>query len=641
MRGKDLIKKIIIVLVVAWALYALYPTYRIMTMKPKKQTQLEDQGKYVPLRKKSIKMGLDLAGGMYLMYEVDFAQLVEQLARNQDDRLNELMQKTREDMNVTAEDFLTVLTRNFHEAGIPLSRYWGERGESDAKVLDELGKQATQALDRSLQKLRNRVDQFGVSEPNIQKQRDRRILIELPGVSDPERAKELIGKTALLEFKLAKEPAEYKDVITRIDQLLARERGIKVKEETDTAAVAAQDSEGVTPKQREEKVISVSELFGEEEVTGQEDTTKAAGRDTSLFVDSDMFEKNPFQALLVNIQRRGHDVSVPIENMRAVDRILARPEVQALIPQDAQFMWGSETFKVADREFRDLYLLNKETELTGRYLTDARVSIGSDAQSAGLPEVHFTLNRQGGRIFGRVTGANINKSLAIVLDNRVVSAPRIASKLSTYSRITGIQEMSEAQMISIVLRVGALDAPIQIVEERTVGPSLGKDSIRNGTYAAVIGLGIVILFMVVYYRMSGMIASLALIMNLVLLMATLAQFGFTLTLPGVAGIVLTIGMAVDANVLIFERIREELKTGKTVRASIDAGYSRAFGAIFDSNITTLLTAIILYQIGSGPVRGFGVTLAIGIAVSMFTALTVTHVIFNTITARRTITTLSI
>ena len=355
-----------------------------------------------------------------------------------------------------------------------------------------------------------------------------------------------------------------------------------------------------------------------------------------------MFEENPFLALLRDTRRYGHNVSVPIENVTAVDRIIQREDIQRLVPSDAEFLWGSEPFQIADRTYRELFLLKKEAELTGQYLTDARVTIGSDVQSAGQPEVHFSLNRQGARIFSRVTAANIGKLMAIVLDNRVVEDAVIQTKIPDgRSRITGIGEMDKAKMVSIVLEVGALPAPVEIIQERTIGPSLGQDSITRGKYSALIGMCIVVIFMILYYRMSGMIADVALLMNLLIVLAILAQFRFTLTLPGVAGIVLTIGMAVDANVLVFERIREELRTGKTVRASIDAGYARAFRTILDANVTTLLTALVLYQFGTGPIRGFAVTLSIGIVVSMFTALVVTRLIFTHITARRTLTRLSI
>ena len=636
MRGKSLFKTIFIIAIVSWALYALWPTYKMQSLSVEETEKLDEEGKLVSLRDRAIRMGLDLQGGMYLTYEVDLPQLIEQLARNKDDQLISILQQTREELNISSEDFLDILVRHFEEEGIPLSRYWGERGESDDKILSTLQNEAKEAMTRSLQKLRNRIDQFGVSEPSIQKVRDRRILIELPGVSNPDDAKALIGRTALLEFKLLKEPEIFSEVIDNIDKKLAKNRG--VVSETDTAIAEELPEEVVEQKVSDDEVISVSELFGDEDVF----TGETGEVDTSLLVDREIFEENPFIALFRDGRKEGKQVSVPIKNIKAVDRILEQEDIQQLIPTDAVFLWSSESFQLGDTECRELFLVNREAELTGKYLIDARVTIGSDVQSAGMPEVNFTLNRSGASIFSRVTGANLNKRLAITLDDRVVSAPNIQTKIPEgRGRITGISDMDEAQMLAIVLRVGALDAPIHIIEERTVGPSLGKDSISSGELSVTVGMALVILFMIVYYRMSGIIADIALILNLILLLAVLAQFGFVLTMPGVAGIVLTIGMAVDANVLVFERIREELKTGKTVRASIDAGYSRAFTAILDSNVTTIITAVILYQFGTGPVKGFAVTLSIGIAISMFTALVVTRVIFNHITSRRVLTKLSI
>ncbi len=637
MRGKILFKTIFIIALVLWALYALWPTYKIQSLSVEETEKLDEEGKLVSLRDKAIRMGLDLRGGMYLTYEVDLPKLIEQLARNRDDQLISILQKTREELNISSEDFLVILMRRLKEENIPLNRYWGERGESDGTILNDLQTEAKDAMTRSLEKLRNRIDQFGVSEPSIQKVRDRRILIELPGVSNPEDAKELIGRTALLEFKLLKDPTVFSEVIDKIDKTLSKNRGVIIA--SDTAAIEGEPTEKIAEqKVSDDEVISVSELFGDEEISAE----KTAEADTSLLVDREIFKENPFIALLRDVRQTGRQVSVPIENIKAVDKILKQEDIQKLIPTDAQFLWASETFPVGDQEYRELFLANKEAELTGKYLTDARVAIGSDVQSSGMPEVNFTLNRSGAAIFSRVTGANLNKRLAIVLDDRIVSAPNIQTKVPEgRGRITGINDMDEAQMVAIVLRVGALDAPIHVIQEQSVGPSLGKDSITSGTYSVVVGMALVVLFMIVYYRMSGIIADIALILNLILLMAVLAQFGFVLTMPGVAGIVLTIGMAVDANVLVFERIREELRTGKTVRASIDAGYSRAFSAILDSNVTTIITAVILYQFGTGSVKGFAITLIIGLIISMFTALFVTRVIFDHITSRRVLATLSI
>lgn len=642
MHGKTLFKTLLIFGLIAWSLYALWPTVQLMTMAPETREQLENEGKLVPLLNRAIALGLDLQGGMYLTLEVDLPRLLDQLARYRDSQLEEILEETREEMNVSTEGFLDLLSRNFQKRNISLNTYWGDPGDSERKVMNYLQDESREAVDRSLRILSNRVDQFGVSEPSIQKVGGRRILVQLPGVSDPDRAKELIGRTALLEFKLLKESDVFSSTLEKIDKVLTMERQGKAFDEivSTTDEETEEKDDEAEQKESQDKVVSVSELFGEAEQYAEQ--AQINDTDTGLVVDERMFQENPFFALLRDMRRYGHEVSVPVENVVAVNRILEMPSVKKVIPADAELLWASEPFTVADRSYRELFLVKKDVELTGTYLTDARVTIGSDAQTAGQPEVHFTLNRSGARIFSRVSGANIDKRLGIILDNRVVSAPRIQVRIPDgRSRITGIRDMEEARMLSIVLKAGALPAPVDFIEERTVGPSLGKDSITRGTWSAIIGLTIVIIFMVIYYRLSGIVADIALLLNLIILMAVLAQFQFTLTLPGIAGIVLTIGMAVDANVLVFERIREELSTGKTVRASIDAGYSRAFRTILDANVTTLLTALVLYQFGTGPIRGFAVTLSIGILVSMFTALVVTRYIFGQITSRRTLKRLSI
>jgi preprotein translocase subunit SecD len=639
MRRNLLLKTVLILLLIAWALYALYPTYKLHTLTPEKKTQLAAQGKLIPLIDRSIRLGLDLQGGIYMTLEVDLPTLIGQLAKKNDARLDSILSETRQEMNVRAENFLDLLAARFERRGISLNEYWGDRGESDGKILSMMRKEAKDAMDRSLEILRNRVDQFGVSEPTIQHVGAMRILIELPGISDPAQAKELIGKTALLEFCLVKDPAIYSDLLQKIDKALAKKGGLDLNAKS--GITSADTAKSKTPQQeRKDKSVSISEIFGKESAA-----EKKAGQteeDTSALVDENIFKENPFFSLLGDARQFGHEVSAPVENVPVLQRILDRPDIQRLMPPDAQLLWSSETFPVRDKTYKELFLINREPELTGKYLTNAQVTIGSDAENAGKPVVNFTLNRPGARIFSRVTGANIKKRLAIVLDKKIYTAPTIQSKIPYGSGIiTGMPDMDEAKLISIILRAGALPAPVSIIEERTVGPSLGQDSIDAGKRASMIGLAAVVLFMVLYYRMSGMIADTALILNMLVLMAVLAQFRFTLTLPGIAGMVLTIGMAVDANVLIFERIREELQTGKTVKAAIDAGYTKAFSAIFDSNLTTVAAAVVLYEFGTGPVRGFAVTLTIGLVVSMFTAIVVTRVIFDHVTSRRTLTGLSI
>jgi SecD/SecF fusion protein len=639
MQRKYLFRSIIILLLVGWAFYALWPTYRLHQLTPEKKDLLATKGELVPLMDRSIRLGLDLQGGIYMTLEVDLSTLITQLARATDARLDTILQQIQQELNVRNVDFLDLLVEQIHKRGLSLNDYWGERGDSDNKILTSLRKEAKDAMDRSLEILRNRVDQFGVSEPTIQHIGSTRILIELPGLSDPTQAKNLIGKTALLEFCLLKDPALYTDVLEKIDKALARKGAAPILENVKKTEAEAPATK--TEKlDRKDKTVSVSEIFGKE--TPPESNLRKSADDTSAVVDENIFKENPFFSLLGDARRYGHEVSAPVKNVPIIQRILDRPDIQRIIPYDAQFLWSSETFKIGDESYQELYLVSKEAEVTGKYLTNAQVTMGSDAENAGRPVVNFTLNRQGARIFSRVTGANLKKRLAIVLDKKIFSAPTIQSKIPNGSGIiTGMPDMNEAKLIAIVLKAGALPAPVSVIEERTIGPSLGRDSIKSGTSAALLGAGLVVLFMIVYYRAAGLLANFALTLNIFILIAALAQFRFTLTMPGIAGIVLTIGMAVDANVLIFERIREELRTGKTVRASIESGYTKAFSAIFDSNFTTIISSVALYWLGTGPVKGFAVTLTIGLIINMFTAIVVTRNIYDHITIRKTLTKLSI
>ena len=443
----------------------------------------------------------------------------------------------------------------------------------------------TDVVARALEVIRNRIDQFGVSEPIIHREGDWRIVVELPGVQDIERAKGLIGKTARLEFKILESDEGRVGMIEKIDTYLA--------------AQAPADSTKT-----------------DDPILGQ---TAADTPSLSRYVRS-----------------YGRDLVVLEDNILTVRDILSRPGVQKLTPPDAQFLWGSKVEEMGDGQlYRVLYYVKRRVEMTGEILSDASVTTGQSFENAGQPIVNFTTTSQGVRLFGRVTGANVEERMAIILDDQVYSAPTIRSKISQGSGIIeGTGNIEEAKDLAIVLRAGALPADVQIVEDRTVGPSLGRDSIEQGRNAAAIGLVIVIVFMVIYYGFSGLVADLALVLNLVFVMAILAAFQGTLTLPGIAGIILTIGMAVDANVLILERIREELRAGKTVRAAIENGYTRAVQTIVDANVTTIITAIVLYQYGTGPIKGFALTLMIGIIASMFTAIFVTRTIYDTIISRQ-------
>ncbi|HNW60818.1 MAG TPA: protein translocase subunit SecD [bacterium] len=582
---------------------------------------------------KAIRRGLDLQGGTYLVYEIDLKQYLSENAKNRDARLDDILTASQREYEQKGTDFFKALQENFSNRDVKLSRYFGRRGQTDDEILVDLKKLSKDAVDRTLQVLRNRVDQFGVSEPSITPQGTSRILIELPGIQNIERAKKVIGTTALLEFKLVKDPEIVWSVLNDIDKVLrAKRQGLEVPS-------AKPDTSVKTGDKATEKQLSLNELFGDKSANATSE------EDTSVVVDQTTFEEKPFTSLLRGLPGRYSDVvSVPSQNIRAVQRTLQLPEVQAIIPSDVQLLWGTRQVAMGDQSFQRLYVVKKEAELLGSMLSNADVNIDGSSTSlrAGQAEVHMELNPEGTKTFAKVTGMNVGKQLAIVLDGRVESAPNIKEKIPSGSaRIDGMGSMEEAQDLALVLRAGALPAPVKVLQEDTVGPSLGQDSINKGQTSALIGLAIVMIFVIIYYNLVGLVADFALVLNGLFVMAIMAGFGFTLTMPGIAGFILSVAMAIDSNVLINERIREELRGGKTTRAAIEQGYSRALITILDSNITTLITGAVLYTFGTGSVKGFAVTLCIGILVSMFTAIYVTRLILDIATVRFGVKKLSI
>ena len=689
MRRKNLVKTLIIILSLAWSIVVLFPTYKLSQLKKSAERHylrieenstlnrndikaalasgnlelqvrnsfsgnngnsvddiLADVSALIELDEeivlnepKSIKLGLDLQGGTYLVYEVDLPQLLQNLAKVKDQPFEDALAKAIATVRETNADYFNVLPQAFQEANLRLSRYFGGSRDSDTEIISKLRDEAEDAVNRTLEVLRNRVDEFGVSEPSIAKQGSQRIVVELAGVHDVERAKEIIGTTAFLEFQLEKEPEIITRVLNDINRVMKKQL---VKQEATSAddSTTQTDSGAVAQKLRRDTERRRDELFGDASIFVEDQTPdeQAAETDATVLIDEEIFQDRPFDALLANI---GGNIGVPIKNRTTVERILNSPQVQAIIPSDAEFLFSAKPERISDQGYYLLYMVKQEPELTGSMIESARANPGTELL-LGRWVVNMEMTGEGGKIFSRVTGANVNRRLGIALDGKIVSIPNIQERIpSGRARITGMADIEEARDLAILLRAGALPAPLEVIQERTVGPSLGQDSINKGTLAALIGIALVIAFMVVYYRMSGIVANVALLMNLLLIMAVLAGFHATLSLPGVAGIILTIGMAVDANVLIFERIREELHHGKTVRAAIDSGYARAFKTILDANVTTLLMALVLYQFGTGPVKGFALTLSIGILASMFTAIVVTRVIFDYFTDRVTVSKLSI
>lgn len=497
---------------------------------------------------KGIALGLDLQGGIHMVMEVDEDRAVEIAVDRAVTSFQDLLADKKiavDSVKRTAPEQITIqfqsadlkpqiqkLSDDYpsfverESSGTATSLVW-ELRDAESKRIKEL------AINQALETIRNRIDQFGVAEPIVQRQGLKQIVVQLPGIKEPKRAKDLIKETALLEFKMLDEESQLRlELPSRV------------------------------PKDMEAEIIR---------------------------------------------------------------------QFESKVPEGDQILFERVVEKDTGREYRVPYLVKKRVMLTGDVLSDARVSIGQFND----PYVSITFDSKGGQEFERITADNVKKRMAVVLDNTIYSAPVIQERIAGgRAQITGTFSTQEANDLAIVLRAGALPAPLKIVQDLTVGPSLGQDSIDKGVKATLIAGAMVVVFMIVYYRLSGVIADFALVLNLVCLMGALSALNATLTLPGIAGIVLTIGMGVDSNVLIFERIREELRSGKAVRTAIDAGYDKALLTIIDSHVTTLITGVALFLFGTGPIKGFAVTLCLGITINLFTALVGTKVIFDVMNQRQ-------
>ena len=641
--SKNLIPRYIIIgIVLAWALLTLWPSVKYQQLSPEDIEDMREAGTLETLENKIIKLGLDLKGGIYIVLEVDLPTLVTTLAINKDAKFERTVNDVRNTLTENPQrEFFTVFTEKISENGLRLPRYYDvDYGAKAEDILNSIQEQADDAIDRVLEILQNRVDQFGVSEPTIQKQGNRRIIVELAGIQDSERARTLLQSTAQLEFFLVKSPEVTNDILSQIDKV------VKGDEELEALA-AAVDGEQAQTKDGElavsnDQTISISELFGRDGVSSED----AESGDTTVVVDQNIFQERPFSSML---RALGNNIAVPEKNLYAIKKIINKPEVQdKLALGNGRFLFAPEaesftTNRGLEEPLVYMYYLEHDADLTGGVIEEANATIGGQGTSAvGQPIVLLDMNSEGARTWSRITGANIGRRIAIVLDKKVHMAPSIRTKITDGgTMIEGFANMDEAKDIAIVLRAGALPAPVKIIEERIVGPSLGADSVKRGTYSVLLGLALILVFIPFYYKLSGIIADFALIWNILLVLAVLASLGATLTLPGIAALILTVGMSVDANVIIFERIREESRKGKTPRTAIDSGYARALTTIIDANVTTLVAALVLYQFGTGPIRGFATVLFWGIMISMFTAIFVTRTIFNSFAERRGLKKLSI
>jgi SecD/SecF fusion protein len=504
MSRMDQWKLLGVVAVTILAAVYLFPSFRFYNSTPAQRDAMKSED-LAKLRKQAIHLGLDLQGGLQLLLEVDKS------------RLN--------------------------------------------------AAEAKDATERAMEIIRNRIDQFGVAEPLVQREGEDRIAVQLPGLTDRERAIELIGKTALLEFKLVRTPEETKAALDRLDAYFSRQAG------------AESDS-----------------LLRSKPITGR-------------MLDLGF---------------------VPKEEVGAVEKLFATATLDSILPPDTQLLWSDGDVSRSGVTGREIYVLKKEPEMTGGSVASAEAQVGLDQTNPGAWGVSMKMTPKGRSEFARVTGANVGRALAIILDGVVQSAPVIRDRIpSGDASITGGSiDINAAKDLAIVLRAGALPAPVKILEERTVGPSLGTDSIHDGMRAGIIGTLMVVVFMIVYYQLSGVIAIVAMLLNTLYIIACLAGFGATLTLPGIAGLVLTVGMAVDTNVLIFERIREELRGGRSIRQAVEQGYDRAFRTVFDAHSTQIISGLFLFQFGTGPIKGFAVTLIIGLLANLFTAVVFTRMIYD-------------
>jgi preprotein translocase subunit SecD len=603
MNNKLRTRLLLILFIFGLGIYSLWPTIKYQLLSDTEKNNLsKNEVEY--LEKNTIKQGLDLKGGIYIVLEVDLPQLVNNLANNKDKKFDIFINDLKDGYTNNSVDFFELFDSKATDQDLKLPRYFITYGKTKNQIIEQLKFQADDSINRIIEIIQNRVDQFGVSEPTIQKQGNDRVIIELAGIQDSERARGLLQSTALLELMIVKDVESTNTIIRQIDNLSYSNNQIGIRSQN-------------------------------------EDATNAG----DLFSSDNEVSDLQFSSLLIGI---GSDLAIDKENLEQFNNILSQENIKQLLEATGSnflFSNSSRTFLNDFGEEEEVYIvyhLVNNAELTGGVIENAQVRLSQSGVTAGQPLVQMEMNSAGSREWARITGANIKKRIAIVLDKKVHMAPVINSQIFGGSTvIEGLDSIEEAEDIAIVLRAGALPVPVTIIDQKIVGPSLGADSVQQGTSSILIGLVLVVLFIIFYYRMSGFIASFSLIWTLILLLGILALLQATLTLPGIAGLILTVGMSIDANVIIFERIREELRKGKTVRSAIDSGYQRAITTIVDANLTTGIAAGVLYQYGTGPIKGFATVLFWGIVVSMFTAIIVTRFLFDFTTSRRNVEKLSI
>lgn len=694
---------IIIALALAGAVWALWPTYRYYQINGEREALLADTGTadgkaalarwdslhyedWLAARGDRIKLGLDLRGGVYFTMEVDAATLLQESVGEglSDPTFEQVIAATRQEAATSDDEVIDIFAKKFDEIARPqnktlLSYYdFGDLGgdASDEAILGKLRDNINDAVDQAQEVIRQRIDKYGLTEPSIQKQGSRRIVVELPDERDPQRVRDLLSKTARLEFKLVKNDATIVAVFQQIDRAM----GGKITGETgDTPSAPADttntatDTTGGTPSDSNKPSDTnkpatppagdtTGDKSGDSTGKGNDSTGGTTSTDTAGKPDTsnpyagldeeqqaDEYRKrHPFGSLFSMTVHQGRDgqrqpadglfesTQAPPdaeysfyttkENRDKIKAILNRPDIRGMIPEDRQIVFGADAMDSKNPQSGyEMYVVTAEPELTGEVVVDA---MPNTDMTNGQNVVQMAMNAAGADRWAEITESNVGKRVAVVLDSAVYSAPWIQGKIpGGQTQITGMADAGEADLLATILKSGALKAPIKIIEERVVGPSLGEDQINQGINATLIATLLVVLFMILYYAVGGVVADFAVIVNVFITLAFLAALKGTLTLPGIGALVLTVGMAVDANILIYERIREELAMGKTLQNAVQLGYERAFTAIIDTHVTTFMTGAILAFFGSGPIKGFAIMLMIGIAATLFTAVFITRAIF--------------
>jgi len=607
-----------------------------------------------------LNLGLDLQGGMHVVLEVSPSEIIQGISGGSEDPdFLQALEIAREQLRTSEGQFVDFFYDAWQDVAPDkkLSTIFANasnRGRidfssSDQQVIDLLQSEVEDAIERSFIILRTRIDQFGTTQPNIQRlQGSGRIQVELPGADDPERVRRLLQSVAKLEFWEVYEIDNIYPSLMAINEKLVQEQQLAQNNSIPASDLSdRQDAVGDLGRQEEPELAQalsedrdstdLGDLLAADEDQQILDNQESDSVDTidtdlatqlaqvgdSTGLDSLSAQVSPLFGLL----RSQYGLIYSVADTNKINRILNRPDIQSMLPRDVKFLWDAAPKEFeTEEELVELYPIKTrrgEAPLTGEVITDARQTIDETAS----PAVSMNMNTQGGREWSKLTGENIGSRIAIVLDDLVRSAPRVQNQITGgQSQITGNFTLDEAKDLANILKAGTLPARTRIVEEAIVGPTLGREARAQGITSIVTGLLLVVVFMVLYYARGGLVANVALVFNIFFILGVLAQFKAALTLPGIAGIVLTIGMSIDANVLIFERIREELRNGAGVLKAISNGYDKAFSSIIDANVTTFLTGVILYVLGQGPVKGFAVTLMIGIASSFFSAVFITRVI---------------